>query len=119
LSYLNTARGALRRAQLLDCIVLFSVLSGGATWLSVPAYAQESCSVQDGLYTCTVPAGSYHSTISIVEPSSNVSSGQGLSVTNYGNATIEASPNQNAALSAFVDAEPAWSLDPPPGNADL
>jgi hypothetical protein len=91
-------------------------LLGAAIWLGIPAEAAaQSCSTDNGVYTCTVPAGSFSSQISISAPSSL---GIPMQVSAAGTITVPASAQQASALSITNDASSGTSSQSQGANAD-
>ncbi|MDQ6435232.1 autotransporter outer membrane beta-barrel domain-containing protein [Mesorhizobium sp. LHD-90] len=69
-------------------------LLAAAAWLAAPgqALAQENyCSVQNSVYSCSIPAGPYTSPVSVVEDIDSILQQQGMSVTNLGGINITSS----------------------------
>ncbi|BCH32063.1 autotransporter [Mesorhizobium sp. L-8-10] len=90
---------------------LVTGLLGTAAWFALPGQtlAQENyCSVQNNVYGCNIPAGTYTSPVSVVEPFDSVIQKQSMTVTNLGGINIISSSEPAgawgiAALSATAN----------------
>ncbi|MGO4840821.1 hypothetical protein AB4144_52075, partial [Rhizobiaceae sp. 2RAB30] len=73
---------------------LIAGLLGTAAWFAIPgqATAQASCSVQNNVYTCTVPGGNSPVYVNPTAPIV-LDAGQSMAVTSLGNTNITSSSN--------------------------
>jgi uncharacterized protein YhjY with autotransporter beta-barrel domain len=87
-------------------------LLGSAVWFAEPATATaQSCPTQNGVYTCSIAAGSYSSQQLFKAPISTVpflGSAIPITVTAAGDITAQASSNQSSAL--YVSAQALQSI---------